>query len=168
MIISIIILIISFLSEGLFSNYLSSTFNNLNMFSTLYTLIALVVIYPYFHNEKKYYILLIVFGILMDVVYINTFMMNLMLFLIISFLIKFLNFILPENILMVNIMSISSVITYHILSFLILKIINYNTYPLSMLLDICINSILMTIIYTSILYFLSKYLFTKFDKKQIR
>ena len=69
---------------------------------------------------------------------------------------------------MVNIMSISSVITYHILSFLILKIINYNTYPLSMLLDICINSILMTIIYTSILYFLSKYLFTKFDKKQIR
>lgn len=168
MIISIIILIISFLIEGLLSNYLSSTINDMNIFSTLYTLIALVVIYPYFYNEKKYYILLIVFGILMDVVYTNTFMMNLILFLIISLIVKFLNFILPENILMANIRAIIAILSYHVLSFIILKIINYNTYPISLLYDICVNSILMTVIYTSILYFISKYFFIKFDKKQIR
>jgi len=48
MIISVIILIISFLFEGLMSSYFSSSFASLNMFSTMYTLIALIVIFPYF------------------------------------------------------------------------------------------------------------------------
>jgi len=168
MIISVIILIISFLFEGLMSSYFSSSFASLNMFSTMYTLIALIVIFPYFYNEKKYYILLIIFGVLMDIIYTNTFMMNVILFIIISIFIRILNYLLPENVLMLNIISVSSVVVYHILSFIILKIINYNVYPISTLFDICINSILMTIIYTSLLYFISKYFFIKLDKKQIR
>jgi len=168
MIIATIFLIISFLFEGLISNYISSSFSSLNLFSTLYTLIALVVIYPYFYNEKKYYILLIIFGLLLDIVYTNTFMLNIFLFIIISLIIKILNFILPENILMMNLISIFSVILYHTLSYVILTVINYNTYPISLLLDICINSIIMTVIYTSVIYFLAKVLFNKFDMKQIR
>lgn len=168
MILSIIFLIVSFVIEGLISNYVFSSFNNLSIFSTLYTLITLIVIYPYFYNEKKYYILLIIFGLLMDVVYTNTFMLNIFIFIIISFIVKILNFILPENILMMNIISIISVILYHILTYILLTLINYNTYPISLLLDICINSIAMTIIYTSIIYLLSKTLYTKLDKKQIK
>ena len=122
----------------------------------------------YFNNEKKYYILLIIFGILMDVVYTNTFMLNVVLFIVISLIVKFLNFILPENILMVNIVSICSVILYHILSYVILTIINYNVYPLDLLFDICINSIIMTVVYTSLIYLFSNFLYNKFDKKQIR
>jgi len=168
MIISIFLLIISFLFEGFISNYVSSSFSDFNLFSTLYTLIALIIIYPYFYNEKKYYILLIIFGFLIDIVYTNTFMLNIFVFIAISFIVKFLNFILPENILMVNIMTVSSVMLYHILSYMILTIINYNTYPLSLLLNICINSVIMTIVYTSILYLITKILFNKFDMKQIR
>ena len=168
MIISIILLIISFLFEGFISNYFSSSFNDLNFFSTLYTLITLVVIYPYFYNEKKYYILLIIFSFLIDITYTNTLILNVVIFICISLMVKFLNFILPENILMVNIMSLSSVIMYHVLSYAILTIINYNTYPFFLLLDICINSIIMTIIYTTFIYFVSRFLYTKFDMKQIR
>lgn len=168
MIISIFILIFSFLFEGFISNYISSTFSSLSLFSTMYTLITLIVIYPYFYNEKKYYILLIVFGLLVDIVYTNTFMINTFIFIAISLVVKFLNFILPENILMANIMSVVSVMLYHILSYTILTIINYDTYPVSLLLDICTNSIIMTIIYTSALYLIAKLLFTKFDMKQIR
>lgn len=168
MIISIILLIISFLFEGFISNYFSSSLTDLNFFSTLYTLITLVVIYPYFYNEKKYYILLIIFSFLIDITYTNTLILNVVIFICISLMVKFLNFILPENILMVNIMSLSSVIMYHVLSYAILTIINYNTYPFFLLLDICINSIIMTIIYTTFIYFVSRFLYTKFDMKQIR
>ena len=168
MIIAVILLIFSFLFEGFISNYISSSFNNLNLFSTLYTLITLGVIYPYFNNKKKYYILLIIFASLIDIAYTNTFMLNIFLFLAISLIVKILNFILPENILMVNIISVCSVIGYYILSYGILSIINYNTYPLSTLIDICINSIIMTIIYTSLIYFISTILFDKINIKQIR
>lgn len=168
MIISLFLLIFSFLLEGLISNYVASSFTNLNLFSTLYTLVALVVIYPYFYNEKKYYILLIIFGFLIDIVYTNTFMLNIFVFLAISLVVKFLNFILPDNILMLNIMTICSVMLYHILSYVILTVINYNTYPLSLLLNICMNSIIMTVIYTSLFYLVSKILFNRFGIKQIR
>lgn len=168
MIISIILLILSFLIEGLASTYIQSSFTSFNLFSTLYTLIALIVIYPYFYNEKKYYILLIIFSTFVDIVYTNTFMLNLFLFIIISFIVKILNFILPENILMVNIMALCSVWLYYVFSYIILTVINYNTYPIGLLFDICINSVIMTIIYTSLLYFISKWLFNKFDMKQIR
>ena len=130
MIISIILLILSFLIEGLASTYIQSSFTSFNLFSTLYTLIALIVIYPYFYNEKKYYILLIIFSSLIDIVYTNTFMLNLFLFIIISFIVKILNFILPENILMVNIMALCSVWLYYVFSYIILTVINYNTYPI--------------------------------------
>lgn len=168
MIIAIILLIISFITEGLISNYISSSFYLTNLFSTLYTLICLVVIYPYFNNKKKYYILLIVFGILFDIVYTNTFLLNVFVFLVISLIIRVLNFILPENILITNVISIITIISYHILSYTILTIINYNSYPITLLFNICINSIIMTIIYTSLLYLISKFLFNKFDLKQIR
>lgn len=168
MILSIIILIISFLFEGLISNFMFSSFSNPNIFSALYTLITIVVIYPYFYNEKKYYILLIIFAILIDVVYTNTFIMNIVLFIIISIIIKILNFILPQNLLMSNIMTLCASFIYHILSYIILNVINYNSYPISLLIDICINSILMTIIYTTIIYLITKNLYDKFDKKQIR
>lgn len=62
MIIAIVTLVISFLYEGFISNYITSYFNNYNIFTTLYTLIALVVLLPYFANKKKYYILLLIFG----------------------------------------------------------------------------------------------------------
>jgi len=168
MIISIILLIFSFLFEGFISNYISSSLVEYNIFSTLYTLITLTVIYPYFYNKKKYYILLLIFSFLIDIVYTNTFILNVTLFVLISLIVKFLNFILPENILMINIISLCSVIFYHVLSYGVLTIINYNYYPVFLLLKIILNSIIMTFIYTTIIYLISKFLYTKFDMKQIK
>ena len=168
MIISVLLLIFSFLFEGFISNYLSSSLTDFNILSTLYTLITFVVIYSYFYNKKKYYILLIIFAILIDVVYTNTFLVNVFLFIFVSMFVHLLTSILPNNILMVNIISICSVIFYHIISYIILIVINYNYYPVSLLFNICVNSIIMTVIYTTFIYFVSKYLYIKFDLKQIR
>lgn len=168
MIISVILLVFSFLFEGFISNFISSSLVEFNVFSTLYTLITFVVIYPYFYNEKKYYILLIIFSFLIDIVYTNTLILNVILFVAISLLIKFLNFILPENILMCNISSLCAVILYHVLSYLILILINYNSFPVSLLFNVCLNSVVMTIIYTTFMYLIARFLYTKFDMKQIK
>jgi len=168
MIFSVILLIFSFLFEGFISNYIVSAFNNLNVFSTLYSLITFVVIFPYFQNKKKYYILLIIFSLLIDIVYNNTIMLNVLLFLAISLIVKILTTILPDNILMINIISLISVILYHILSYIVLIAVNYNNYTISLLFDICLNSILMTIIYTTIIYLISKNVFERLDLKQIK
>lgn len=164
----IVFIIFSFLFEGLISNYTFSTFTNLSLFSTLYTLISLVIIFPYFHNKKKYIILLITFSILIDIVYTNTFLINFFLFIIIYCLIKLLNSILPENILTQNLISLFSILIYHILSYIILKIINYTDYPFTLLINIILNSLLMTIIYSTFSYLILKKLTNKFNIKQIR
>ena len=126
MIIPIIFLIISFFLESFMSIYFPSTLINSSILSCLYTLITLIIIYPYFYNEKKYYILLIIFGLLIDITYTNTFVFNTILFIMLSIIIKLLNVILPNNIFTINLKSLTIVILYHLLSFIILNIIIYN------------------------------------------
>lgn len=164
MIIAVILLIFSFLLEGFMSLYFPSNLINPSILSCLYTLITLIIIYPYFYNEKKYYILLIIFGLLIDIVYSNTFLFNTILFLLLSIGIQILNVILPNNIFTINVKALIIVFMYHILSFILLGIIDYNGYTIDLLINIIINSVIMTLIYTSITYFITKILFKKYDK----
>ena len=71
-------------------------------------------------------------------------------------------------IILANIINLLAIILYHVLSFAILQIIGYNIYAFKLLLLIITHSIIMTIIYTTIIYYLSEYLFSKFEMKQIR
>ena len=87
---------------------------------------------------------------------------------IIGIIIKLLYNLFPENIFMTNIISYICIIIYHILSFIILVIVGYNDYNIMLLFNIIIHSIFMTIIYTSISYFIIKFLFDKFDLKEIK
>ena len=87
MIISVIYLIISFILDNFMSNIFPSTLNNISYFTTIYIIISFVIIYPYFGNEKKYYLLIIMFGLLFDILYTGTFVFNLVLFLVLSIVI---------------------------------------------------------------------------------
>lgn len=168
MIISIIYLVISFLLEGIMSNIFPSTLSNISYFTTIYTIISFVNIYPYFDNDKKYYLLILIFGILFDVLYTSTFFINIFIFIIIGIIIKLLYNLFPENIFMTNIISYICIIIYHILSFIILVIVGYNDYNIMLLFNIIIHSIFMTIIYTSISYFIIKFMYNKFGIKYIK
>ena len=168
MIISIIYLIISFILDNFMSNIFPSTLNNISYFTTIYIIISFVIIYPYFNNEKKYYILIIIFGILFDILYTGTFIFNLVLFIVIGIVIKLLNNIFPFNVFTTNIISIIVVSTYHILSFIILSLVGNIGYDFMLLINIIVHSILMTIIYTSISYFVMKFIYGKFNVKQIK
>ena len=168
MIIAIISLFISFLLDNFFSNNIAYSITSPSWFSTIYTLICLFVIYPYFSNQKKYFYLLISCAILFDVVYTGTFLVNLSIFIILYFIINKINFWLPNNLLMTNILSLIGIIMYHVLCFIILSIVRYNTYDVNLLLNIITHSIISTIIYTSILYIVLSKIYDRLNIKQIK
>ena len=150
------------------SNIFPSTLNNISYFTTIYIIISLVIIYPYFSNEKKYYLLVIVFGLLFDILYTGTFIFNLVLFLVISMVIKLLNNIFPFNVFTTNFISVIAIGIYHILSFIILSLVSSVGYDFVLLINVIVRSVLMTVIYTSISYFVMKYIYGKFNVKQIK
>ncbi|MBQ8192655.1 MAG: hypothetical protein IJZ46_01095 [Bacilli bacterium] len=145
-----------------------STLSSISFFTTIYTVIGLVILYPYFSNHKKYYLLVIIFGILFDILYTSTFILNLIIFLIVSFVIKILYDILSENVFMTNLISVVAIILYHLLSFVILSIFGSINYDFMLLINIILHSILMTIIYTSISYFVIKFIYSRLNIKQIK
>lgn len=150
------------------SNIFPSTLTDISYFTTIYIIISFVIIYPYFSNEKKYYILLMIFGLLFDVLYTGTFILNIVLFLVIGIFVKILNNVFPENVFTTNIISVIVISLYHILSFIILSLVGSISYDFMLLVNIIIHSVIMTIIYTSISYFGMKYIYSKFNIKQIK
>ena len=167
-ILSVIFLIASFLIQGISSNYLSYLTGNISFLSCLYVLITLINLKQYYESDKKYLLLLIIFGLLLDIVYSGTFILNATIFLIIYFFNKLFFTILPYNLIMTNVSSLFSIFIYHVITFLFLNILNYDNYSLSILFNTLINNIIMTIIYTSINYLLIKFFKEKFELKEVR
>ena len=159
----IVILMVSFFFDSVFSNFIAYSLVNPSIFKTVCTLVCLVSIYPYFNNSKKYFIIILVCGLLFDIVYFSTFLFATFIFIIIYFINKVIDFYLPYNMININIITVVSIIIYHIVSFSILNLVNYNTYSFGILFKCICSSILGTIIYTTILYFVLKIL----DKKGI-
>lgn len=168
MIIIIIYTIISFLLDSLLSNYISPSITSMSIFNTIYTIIAIILIYNYFDNDKKYLKIIIPLSILFDIVYTNTFMINIILFIIIYIIFKQLNYYIPNNLFTINIKTILGIIIYNILSYIIILLFNVNNYPITILLTIIYKSIIMTIIYTSISYILLNKIYYKFYDKKIK
>lgn len=161
MIISILYLIISLFLEVIMSIFFPSTLNNVSLFTTIYTIIGFVIIYPYFSNMKKYFLLIIIFGSLFGILYGSGFVFSLFLFLLVAIVIRLLYNIFPENIFMTNLISYISIFIYHLLSFIFLNLFSSISYSFMTLVNILFGSIIMTIIYTSISYFIMRLIFNK-------
>jgi hypothetical protein len=168
MLISTVILILSTFIQGTISNYLGYNYNNLTLFYTIYVLIALLILNPYFENKKKYFTLLIVFGLITDIAYTNTFLLNTCLFIICYYLSKIFHFFFPYNWLTISLSNLLSISVYHIISYIFLTILRYDTYSLSALLKVLSHSILMTIIYSNIVYVVLILINKKFQIKEVK
>ena len=168
MIISIIYLLLSFVLDSFMSNIFPSTLTDISYFTTIYIIIAFVIVYPCFINEKKYYLLIIIFGLLFDILYTGTFIFNMILFLVIGIIIKLFNNIFPSNVITTNVVGIIAISVYHILSFIILSLVSGISYDFILLINIILHSILMTIIYTSITYILVKFTYERLELKEVK
>ena len=165
MIVAIIYVIISFLLDGLMSNLLPFNLVDPSYLKTIYSVISLVIIYNYFDNKQKYLKILIVLGIFFDIVYTNTFILNVVVFLVIYIILSIVDYIIPTNIITINIKSISCIFLYHILTYITLLLANYNSYSIKLLGIILLRSIIMTIIYTTISYLIMNKIY---DNKLIK
>lgn len=165
---STILLIISFLLQGILSNFLGYTFDDVSMFSTVYVLITLLLISPYFENKRKYLLLLVIFGWLMDIVYSNTLLLNVSLFYLVYKFSSLFYFFFPENLVTVNLNSVLGVFIYHILSFIILNLLQFDNYSFMMLVSILSGSIVMSIIYTTVSYWGIKFVRGRIELKEVK
>ena len=153
MLASIIILIISFILDGVLTNFLPFGVENISLFTPLLTIVALVVIYNFFyHKEKNYYILSFVIGILYDLFYTNLLFLDGLLFLLIAFVIT----------------KIYKVVGFNYM-WIALDIVIFNLVPMSIyrLLYKISHSIILNIIYGELLYFIIQLLPKKYKKVRI-
>lgn len=148
-----LIIFISFYLDGIVSNFISI---NTDLLNPLLTLVTLIIIYPYFYNnEKKYYLICFLVGILYDIIYTNTLGLNAIIFLIIGFFVKKINIFISNNFINVSFISLIIIILYRVISFFILILIGYINLDFNKLLHSITSSLLLNIIYTIILYLIT-------------
>lgn len=165
MIIAVTYVIISFILDSLMSNIFSFELTDPSYLKTIYSIISLVILYNHFDNHQKYLSILIVLGVFFDIVYTNTFILNVIVFLIIYLILSKLDYVITTNIFTINLKSLVCIFSYHILTYIILLLAHYNSYSIKLLGIILLRSIIMTIIYTTISYLLINKIY---DDKRIR
>lgn len=165
MIISIIIVIISLLLDGILTNFLPYLSNSLSIFTPLLTLVSIFMIYPFFKKKEiKYLIMVFIIGIIYDLFYTNLLFFNGVLFIIIGLLIIYIykNYEITPLRLVLYIVLL--VISYEVLTGLILLIFNVVPITLYKIFYKIIHSLLLNIIYGELIYLII-YLIPKKYKK---
>ncbi|MEG0826143.1 MAG: rod shape-determining protein MreD [Bacilli bacterium] len=137
-----IIVLISFFLESILSNYINIS---TNFFTPLFTITSLIVIYSKFEN--KYLKICLLFGLLYDLVFTDTLFINMILFLLIGFFVKFVNIYLPKNYINNSIILIIIIIFYRIFIYIIMLMANQLTNNAFLLFKSIYSSLLLNIIY---------------------
>ncbi len=152
----VIYLILSFYLDGIISTMINTSTNFLN---PLFNITALVIIYKFFERkEKTYFILSSLIGLSYGIYYTDTFILNMVVFLLLAFFIKFINIYLAHNILSDITKVILTIIFYRLVTFIILIIVGYVDFDLYMLSKSIYSSLFLNTIYVlgSYLYFKPK------------
>lgn len=151
MIYPLLICLISFFIDGISSYYVDLSFAYISPFTTIYSIIAVVIIYQFFNNNNKYYLSCLIIGLMFDIVYTNTFILNMITFLIIGFIISKIFNVLANNTVNNIIVSCISIFIYYLFTNIILVLTGYINFNIELILKILSCSIIMTIIYSLIL-----------------
>lgn len=163
---AIIVTVISFFLESIVSNFVSI---NSDLFLPLFTIVSFVIIYPYLKKERaNYYKIAAVLGLFYDIVYTDTLILNLFLFVMTAYFITKMNYILSNNYFNVALMTVLAIAFYRSISFFVLVIIGYLPFSWFSLFRGITTSLLLNVIYVVVLYgitdfFSHKYHITKID-----
>ena len=159
MVFSIIIVIISFLLDGILSNFLPFMMNDLSLFTPYFTLVSIVILYPFFKkNGKNYYILIGITGFLYDLFYTNLLFTHAIFFLIIGLVVSFIYKKMELNLLTNLLLIIFIIIFYQSIYALCLFIFNVFPITINNVFYLIGHSLLLNVIYGEILYLICKYL----------
>lgn len=151
----ILILILSFLLDGIVSHYVNLSFSSISLFTTVYSCIALVSVQYFFTDSKKYYLCCFILGLLFDIVYTSTFILNAFTFTLIGMVSRRLYNHLTYNFINNIFISYIGIFIYYVFTNFILVIVEYLNFNIKLIFDILWHSIIMSIIYSLVLYFIN-------------
>lgn len=153
MVFNIVISLISIILENIFNLYL----NEFEYFTSLFTLISLIIIYPNFKdNKKSYFIFSIILGFIYDIFFTNFYVLNAALFFVISVMIYYIFSKKEYTFKYLIITTIISIFIYNLMLFLIFNFFNYTNYSILDFSYILRHFILANIIYVVMLYIIVK------------
>lgn len=149
--------VLSVILDIIISKYVS----NNSLFIPLFTIISLIIIYPYFHKPYKYFKYCAIIGILYDIAYTNTLFYNFFIFILLGFIISFFYYLFSNTLNITILISIITIVSYRIINllfFIIFKKIDFN---FDIFLKSIYSSLIINIIYCILGYILTK----KYSKK---
>ena len=166
--IPIIILIISFILDGILTNFLPYLVNDLSLFTPLLTLVSIFMIYPFYKKKQnKYFIIITIVGILYDLFYTNLLFFNASLFIIIGLITKYIYKNFKINYIRIIIYIILIITFYELLTGIIILIFNLVPITLPKVIYKITHSLILNIIYSEIIYLILKKLPKKYKKISI-
>lgn len=170
MIFSITIVVISFLLDGILTNFLPFGVGDLSFFTPLMTLVSLVSIYQLFyysHHQKKYFIMSFILGFFYDLFYTNLLFFNAFLFLLLAYITAFLHKQIGEGYIRILIRVLFMIFIYELLTALCIVIFNLVPMSLDRLWYKISHSIFLNLIYAEIIFIIIKFIPKKYRKMSI-
>ncbi len=159
MIFQLIIVIISFFLDGILSNFLSYMISDLSLFTPYFTIVSIIIIYPFFAKKNNHYFILVgVTGFLYDLFYTNLLFTNTIFFLLIGLIVSALYKKIQLNIITNFFLLVFVIVLYHSIFALSLFIFNVVPITIDNVLYLISHSLILNIIYGEILYLICKYL----------
>lgn len=160
MIIVYITLILSFILDSLITNIISI---HTSLFIPLLSIMALIIIYPYFKNDDvKYLEYAFLYGLIYDLAYTDTLILNAIIFTFIGLIIIGINILVSNNYLNISFISLLVIISYRVLTFLILIFTRYLDFNINALFKSITSSILLNVLYTLLLFVITDMISHKF------
>lgn len=152
--------IISFLLDGIVSHFISSN----SIFLPLFTIVSLVLIYPYFRNNRYRYLKYIaILGLLYDIAYANTVFFHFFIFMILGIFV-ILWFYFLSNTWYTNLwITLIIIISYRIMTYLFFVLFQNLSFSFTSLFCGIYSSLLLNTIYCLVVYF-STYSYRKKHK----
>ena len=155
MIFPFLIFFTSFILEGVLSNFLSLN----SYFLPLFSLVSLIIIYPFFHRKEMNYLkMCALFGFFYDITYTDTFLVNTIIFAFLGFFILFINTWLSNNFLNSGLLALILTVLYRILYYFLLFFCGYSSFSLKNLFISINHSLIGNVLYAIILYFIVDYI----------
>ena len=148
----VILLLISFLLEGIISNFVPIN----GFLLPLFTLMALIIIYPLFDEHSEYYKYAFITGLAYDLFYTYTIIFHAIIFCFIAFLITRLNLVLSDNYFNILIIVAICILIYRFVTYGLLVLVSNMSFDFITLMLSVLKSLIINLIYSMILFFVVK------------
>ncbi len=167
MIAGLLIIIISFILDGVLTNFFPYV-GHLSLFTPLLTVVSISLVYPLFRkHEKRYLIILFITGILYDLFYTNLLFIDGVIFLIIGLISIRLHKYIKIDYFKVIALLLITIILYELLLALIFIIFRLSSIELIEILYKIVHTLLLNILYGEILFIIISYLPEEYKKISI-